>query len=127
MAQRCLPEQREHNQCLDIFLQIAKAVDFLHSKELMRRDLKPSNIFFTIDDVVKVGDFGLVTAMDQEEDDDEPSALTPAPLLSRHTGQVGTKLYMSPEQKSRPAAPVTEQPSPGLLRGPAVKTSPSYR
>lgn len=62
---------------------------------------QPSNIFFTMDDVVKVGDFGLVTAMDQEEDEDEPSALTPAPLLTRHTGQVGTKLYMSPEQVRR--------------------------
>lgn len=40
MAQRCLLEQREHNQCLDIFLQIAEAVDFLHSKGLMHRDLK---------------------------------------------------------------------------------------
>lgn len=53
-----------------------------------------------MDDVVKVGDFGLVTAMDQEEEE-EPSALTPTPLLTRHTGQVGTKLYMSPEQVSR--------------------------
>lgn len=55
-----------------------------------------------MDDVVKVGDFGLVTAMDQEDDEDEPSVLTPAPLLTRHTGQVGTKLYMSPEQVREP-------------------------
>lgn len=62
---------------------------------------KPSNIFFTLDDVVKVGDFGLVTAMDQEEEDDEElSTLTPMPIYARHTGQVGTKLYMSPEQVS---------------------------
>lgn len=57
-----------------------------------------------MDDVVKVGDFGLVTAMDQEEDDqEEMSALTPMPVYARHTGQVGTKLYMSPEQVSRAA------------------------
>lgn len=54
-----------------------------------------------MDDVVKVGDFGLVTAMDQEEEEEEEaSTLTPTPLLTRHTGQVGTKLYMSPEQVS---------------------------
>nr|XP_020749100.1 eukaryotic translation initiation factor 2-alpha kinase 3-like [Odocoileus virginianus texanus] len=49
-----------------------------------------------MDDVVKVGDFGLVTAMDQDEEDQ--MVLTPMPGYARHTGQVGTKLYMSPEQ-----------------------------
>nr|XP_006629631.1 PREDICTED: eukaryotic translation initiation factor 2-alpha kinase 3 isoform X1 [Lepisosteus oculatus] len=100
MAQRCQPEQRDRTECLGIFLQIAEAVEFLHSKGLMHRDLKPSNIFFTLDDVVKVGDFGLVTAMDQEEDEEGGAVLTPMPVYARHTGQVGTKLYMSPEQVS---------------------------
>ncbi|XP_075712413.1 eukaryotic translation initiation factor 2-alpha kinase 3 isoform X1 [Rhinoderma darwinii] len=96
MEARSAMEDRPRAESLNIFLQIAEAVQFLHSKGLMHRDLKPSNIFFTIDDVVKVGDFGLVTEMDQE--DDEETVLTPMPAYARHTGQVGTKLYMSPEQ-----------------------------
>uniref|UniRef100_A0A3Q2H6C1 PRKR-like endoplasmic reticulum kinase n=1 Tax=Equus caballus TaxID=9796 RepID=A0A3Q2H6C1_HORSE len=96
MNSRCTIEERERSVCLHIFLQIAEAVEFLHSKGLMHRDLKPSNIFFTMDDVVKIGDFGLVTAMDQDEE--EQMVLTPMPAYARHTGQVGTKLYMSPEQ-----------------------------
>ncbi|XP_067884870.1 eukaryotic translation initiation factor 2-alpha kinase 3 isoform X2 [Heterodontus francisci] len=98
MNGRCQMEDRDRTECLKIFLQMADAVCFLHTKGLMHRDLKPSNIFFTLDDVVKVGDFGLVTAMDQEEE--EGSILTPMPVYARHTGQVGTKLYMSPEQIS---------------------------
>ena len=44
MTQRSLPEQREHSECLGIFLQIADAVQFLHSKGLMHRDLKVSRL-----------------------------------------------------------------------------------
>ncbi|XP_043935218.1 eukaryotic translation initiation factor 2-alpha kinase 3 [Protopterus annectens] len=98
MSKRSRTEDRERTECLQIFLQIADAVQFLHSKGLMHRDLKPSNIFFNMDNVIKVGDFGLVTAMDQEEDED--AVLTPMPVYAAHTGQVGTKLYMSPEQLS---------------------------
>ena len=59
--------------------------------------LQPSNIFFSLDGYVKVGDFGLVTAteeqcMDEVETDDLRCG------IHRHTDQVGTKMYMSPEQ-----------------------------
>lgn len=40
MSRRCRIEERERTECLQIFLQIAEAVDFLHSKGLMHRDLK---------------------------------------------------------------------------------------
>lgn len=40
MNSRCTIEERERSVCLHIFLQIAEAVEFLHSKGLMHRDLK---------------------------------------------------------------------------------------
>lgn len=45
MAQRSQPELREHSQCLAIFLQIAEAVDFIHCKGLMHRDLKVGHAY----------------------------------------------------------------------------------
>jgi len=50
-----------------------------------------------MDGSVKIGDFGLVTAIEENCCD---GCYVQSPLLqdSRHTNQVGTKLYMSPEQ-----------------------------
>jgi len=58
---------------------------------------QPSNIFFAMDGSVKIGDFGLVTAI-EENCDNGYNTETPPLHDGRHTDQVGTKLYMSPEQ-----------------------------
>jgi len=51
-----------------------------------------------MDGSVKIGDFGLVTAI-EENCCDVCYAQSPLPEDGRrHTDQVGTKLYMSPEQ-----------------------------
>ena len=41
--------------------QMLNAVKYIHEKKLIHRDLKPANIFLAENDVLKVGDFGLVT------------------------------------------------------------------
>lgn len=79
----------------NLFRQIVSAVEYVHLAGLIHRDLKPSNIFFAPDGRVKVGDFGLVTDMSNNSQDGE---VPPFDSHAKHTHQVGTRLYMSPEQ-----------------------------
>ncbi|XP_026746940.1 eukaryotic translation initiation factor 2-alpha kinase-like [Trichoplusia ni] len=80
-----------------LFSQIVSAVEYVHLAGLIHRDLKPSNILFAPDGRVKVGDFGLVTAMNDTSNDGEEKTDAVDPH-QRHTYRVGTHLYMSPEQ-----------------------------
>ena len=100
---------REKNYMIWIFKQITQAVEYVHEVGLMHRDLKPSNIFFSLDGTVKVGDFGLVTASDSNTPQRNPSEDNLYEVVNRqdacgmnprHTNNVGTCLYMSPEQLS---------------------------
>ncbi|KAJ8923794.1 hypothetical protein NQ315_010376 [Exocentrus adspersus] len=90
-------QEREYCQLLDIFLQILDAVEYVHLSGLIHRDLKPSNIFFSLDGQIKVGDFGLVKDMD-DAFDLEMIKSGHSPSYRGHTVEVGTQLYMSPEQ-----------------------------
>eukprot|EP00094_Tigriopus_californicus_P003984 TCALIF_03837-PA protein Name:"Similar to EIF2AK3 Eukaryotic translation initiation factor 2-alpha kinase 3 (Homo sapiens)" AED:0.07 eAED:0.07 QI:0/0.66/0.5/1/0.66/0.5/4/176/987 len=101
---------RSRQQSLQMFHEICLGVEYVHSQQLIHRDLKPGNIFFSTDGTVKIGDFGLVTGRVDVldcQDDDQSNVSEESPMLSshnqnfNHTDQVGTELYMSPEQIKR--------------------------
>ncbi|XP_059421616.1 interferon-induced, double-stranded RNA-activated protein kinase-like [Carassius carassius] len=83
------PERR--TDAAQIGRQVMKAVEYIHSKSFIHRDLKPLNIMFNSEGTVKVGDFGLVTTAENDND---------TQLLERTKG-TGTHSYMSPEQMAQ--------------------------
>ncbi|KAJ8245968.1 hypothetical protein GJAV_G00262260 [Gymnothorax javanicus] len=81
-----------------IFRTILEGVEYIHSKGIMHRDLKPRNIFLHgLDCHVKIGDFGLA-CRDIIVDDHVQLPANPHTCGSSHTTGVGTFVYASPEQ-----------------------------
>uniref|UniRef100_A0A0F7Z9Y3 non-specific serine/threonine protein kinase n=1 Tax=Crotalus adamanteus TaxID=8729 RepID=A0A0F7Z9Y3_CROAD len=69
-----------------LFHQIVEGVKYIHSMDLIHRDLKPLNIFFHSEKHIKIGDFGLAT-----------SGANDASV--QRTTNKGTLRYMAPEQE----------------------------
>ncbi|XP_069874683.1 serine/threonine-protein kinase Nek4 isoform X2 [Dipodomys merriami] len=74
-----LPESR----VVEWFVQIAMALQYLHEKHILHRDLKTQNVFLTRTNIIKVGDLGIARVL--ENNSDMASTL------------IGTPYYMSPE------------------------------
>ena len=54
-----LYRQSSDSQNLEWMLQTADALNYLHSRNIVHRDLKPENILLTLQQDVKIADFGL--------------------------------------------------------------------
>jgi serine/threonine protein kinase len=72
------------NDLIEIVYKCAKALSYSHGRGVIHRDIKPSNIMLTVDNDVRIIDFGIAIVADSE--------------ISRIEGIAGSPSYMSPEQ-----------------------------
>lgn len=69
---------------VEVVFKCAKALHYAHSRGVIHRDVKPSNIMYTQDGDVRIIDFGIALVANSE--------------ISRIEGIAGSPSYMSPEQ-----------------------------
>ena len=92
-------------------VQILDAFTYIHNHQMIHRDVKPANIFLDKRNNIKIGDFGLAThgalliekSQNSDGSKEKNAQETPvisarALLMNEHTNNVGTPIYMSPEQ-----------------------------
>jgi serine/threonine protein kinase len=74
-------------EAIKISIRIAEALEYMHEKKVVHRDLKPNNIMMCDDGSIRIMDLGLAKAEDRRQ-------IT----VPRVSGTMGTPDFMAPEQ-----------------------------
>jgi len=99
LAERIANRPLPLDETLRIARQIGEALELAHDRGIIHRDLKPANVKLTVDGNVKILDFGLAKAL---QDEASATDISDSPTLTAAATQagiiLGTAAYMSPEQ-----------------------------
>mmetsp|Transcript_30179 Transcript_30179/g.78210 ORF Transcript_30179/g.78210 Transcript_30179/m.78210 type:complete len:372 (-) Transcript_30179:546-1661(-) len=74
-----------------IMYQSFKALMYMHSAQLVHRDMKPANLLLNSECLMKVADFGLARSLIDMQEEDKP------PIGPELTDYVATRWYRAPE------------------------------
>ena len=61
-------QQFSETEILNWFVQICMALEYVHGRKILHRDLKTQNIFLTKNNTIKMGDFGISKVLENTAD-----------------------------------------------------------
>ena len=81
--------QKKQDELWNIFYQCMSALIYLHSSNVVHRDIKPKNIFMSKNKIIKIGDFGVSALIKEQKEMKRLKAISGS--------LIGTKQYLAPE------------------------------
>lgn len=128
----------DRTRLLEVLLRVCDTLEYAHSRGVIHRDVKPSNIMVGQFNETYLMDWGLARILADKEDDPIPDFLSDtlpnsipgSTLITRDGAVVGTPSYMSPEQanpENEEIGPWTDVYAVGAILYEILTGRPPYR